>query len=584
MRIRPFSFRSAAVFSIVTVFVAGGLISSSPAAAAGTGIIAGTIYNDVNQDGFGPNELPAKAVTVFLDADTDGVLDSGEPTVATDLNGQYEFYYLDPGTYSVRVASPSNAARVVHPGSVSVVDAQNGRHDGSVTYGGSISGSVFIDLDRDGQPDPTDIAENAAVYLDNVLTGTYDTGDRTAQVVNGRYTFKSVADGSYPIGLAFGGNPTVTSAPAPVSVVNGQPVVGVNAAVTYNASVSGRLYADLDRNRSYNQGEELAEIPVSLLRQTLGGALESYETGPDGRFSIPDVPNNVHDNIYLLDPDDPSDISSALVFPGYAVRNNTSLNRDVVIDVPDVTGYRAATADGKVLRYGAATDLGSMAGKALNAPIISMASLPDGSGYWLLASDGGVFTFGDAKFYGSTGGTRLNKPVVAMAVAPDGDGYWLVASDGGVFAFGSAAFHGSTGNIRLNKPVVGMAADPDGEGYWLVASDGGVFAFDAEFAGSTGNIVLNKPVVGIAADPDGEGYWMVASDGGVFAFKSEFFGSTGAIRLNSPIVSITTTPIGDGYYMLAADGGIFTFPSNRPFYGAPASSRLTAPAVGLAVF
>src|SRR5664280_783547 len=38
-------------------------------------------------------------------------------------------------------------------------------------------------------------------------------------------------------------------------------------------------------------------------------------------------------------------------------------------------------------------------GKALNKPIVGMASTPDGGGYWLVASDGGVFAFGNAPFY-----------------------------------------------------------------------------------------------------------------------------------------------------------------------------------------
>jgi len=58
---------------------------------------------------------------------------------------------------------------------------------------------------------------------------------------------------------------------------------------------------------------------------------------------------------------------------------------------------------------------------------------PDGQGYWLVSSDGGVFTFGDAGFHGSVAGSALNTPIVGMASTRDGQGYWLVASDGGIF-------------------------------------------------------------------------------------------------------------------------------------------------------
>ena len=131
-------------------------------------------------------------------------------------------------------------------------------------------------------------------------------------------------------------------------------------------------------------------------------------------------------------------------------------------------GYWVAKSDGSVQALGSATDLGSMAGQALAAPVVQVVSTPDGHGYWLVGSDGGVFAFGDAAFFGSTGAIRLNAPIVGMTPTADGHGYWLVGSDGGVFAFGDAAFYGSTGAIQLNAPMVGMAPTADGHGYWLV--------------------------------------------------------------------------------------------------------------------
>jgi hypothetical protein len=199
--------------------------------------------------------------------------------------------------------------------------------------------------------------------------------------------------------------------------------------------------------------------------------------------------------------------------------------------------YWVATGSGAVHPFGSAKSYGSLAGTALNQPVVGMASTLNGLGYWLVASDGGIFSYGDAAFFGSRGGQPLNKPIVGMAATPDGGGYWLVASDGGIFTYGDAAFFGSRGGQPLNKPIVGMAATADGGGYWLVASDGGIFSYgDAVFEGSTGGIRLNQPIVGMIGTRDGGGYWLVASDGGIFNFGDALFsGSAATLRISDAV-------------------------------------------------
>jgi hypothetical protein len=86
------------------------------------------------------------------------------------------------------------------------------------------------------------------------------------------------------------------------------------------------------------------------------------------------------------------------------------------------------------------------------------APTPVNGGYYEVASDGGVFAFGNAKFYGSMGGKHLNSPIVSILVTPNDGGYTLIAADGGVFNFGDAGFYGSMGNHHLNAPVVAGAS------------------------------------------------------------------------------------------------------------------------------
>ena len=250
---------------------------------------------------------------------------------------------------------------------------------------------------------------------------------------------------------------------------------------------------------------------------------------------------------------------------------------------PADAGTWLAASDGGVFSFGGAPFYGSMGGKRLNQPIVTMAATPSGKGYWLVATDGGVFAFGDAGFFGSTGAIRLNKPIVAMAPTPSGRGYWLIASDGGVFAFGDAGYFGSTGGIKLKAPIVGMAPTVTGNGYWLVASDGGIFTFgDATFLGGAGGTKLKAPIVGMARTPGGRGYWLAASDGGVYSYGGAVFaGAADGLRLNGAVVSMAATPRGFGYWLVGSDGGIFSF-GDAGFSGSLGGLRLVAPVVTLA--
>ena len=247
-----------------------------------------------------------------------------------------------------------------------------------------------------------------------------------------------------------------------------------------------------------------------------------------------------------------------------------------VASSPDGAGYWVAGHDGGVFSFGDAAFAGSLGDTTLNAPVAAVVPVPDGGGermgtrsqtgahprpgYWLVGADGGVFSFGDARFAGSLAGMAMNAPVVAAAATPDGHGYWLVDSRGGVFSLGSATFMGSTGGLNLSAPITAITPTADGGGYWLVAADGGVFSFgDAPFAGSLAGLGLNSPVTGAASTPDGGGYWLVAADGGVFSFgDAPFVGSVAGKRLNSPIAALAASPNGRGYWLVGGDGGVFS--------------------------
>jgi hypothetical protein len=216
-------------------------------------------------------------------------------------------------------------------------------------------------------------------------------------------------------------------------------------------------------------------------------------------------------------------------------------------------------AANSVHAFGAAPDLGSEAGVALQAGVIGIAGNPTGRGYWLVGADGGVFAFGDAQFYGSTAQDHLNAPIVAITATPDGRGYWLLGADGGIFAFGDAAYEGSVAGLTLAAPITAMVPTRDGHGYWLFGADGGVFAFgNARYHGSAQGLGLASPIIGAAATAGGHGYWLVGADGGIFAFgDAHFFGSRPDRQ--TPTVGIAASPDGKGYWIAHVDGSVSGF-------------------------
>ena len=251
---------------------------------------------------------------------------------------------------------------------------------------------------------------------------------------------------------------------------------------------------------------------------------------------------------------------------------------DIVDVASSVTGngYLLLGSDGGVFSYGDSPFKGSMGGKPLNAPIISLVRTASGKGYWEIGGDGGVFAFGDALAPATNPlpGTRLNSPIVEATRIGD-SGLLLVAGDGGIFALNGAPFYGSMGGRPLNAPMVDIVPSPTAQGYATIAADGGVFAF-GDYQGPAGNqlpsIKLNQPITGAARYGTGFGLELVAGDGGTFALGgAPFIGSASSLSLARPITAIALNTVGSGEWLASADGGVFAY-GNSGFFGNAVSS------------
>src|SRR5205085_12478005 len=69
--------------------------------------ISGLVFQDNNGDGGRQAGEPGRAgVSVFLDSNSNGVLDSGEPVVKTDATGAFTFSNLGASPYQLRAVAP----------------------------------------------------------------------------------------------------------------------------------------------------------------------------------------------------------------------------------------------------------------------------------------------------------------------------------------------------------------------------------------------------------------------------------------------------------------------------------------------
>lgn len=173
-----------------------------------TGSLSGFKFEDVDGDGrFDLTEQGVVGVTIYLDLDNDGALDPGEPQQVTGSLGDYLFADVPAGAYVVREVVPAGTRQTVpggdgaHRVSVSAGQFLEGLNFGNQDLPGSISGSVWNDLNRNGVFDASEFAlGQVSIYLDEDFDGVFDPQERsTSTNAQGFYTFANVPTGLYHV-------------------------------------------------------------------------------------------------------------------------------------------------------------------------------------------------------------------------------------------------------------------------------------------------------------------------------------------------------------------------------------------------
>ncbi|MBK7865849.1 MAG: choice-of-anchor A family protein [Ignavibacteriales bacterium] len=301
------------------------------------GRIGDKIWEDQNKNGLQDGSEPGiSGVTVNLLNSTGDVV----ATVTTNPNGEYVFYGVLPGDYSVEFVLPSvydftakNAdGQNINGAANSDANPNNGRTDLFTLAGGernlnidagmipngSIGDKVWDDLNMNG------IQDGSEPGLENVAVQLYTCNDvlvaSTTTNANGNYNFAQLAPGSYyvkfvtPSGYVFsalnqGGDDNADSDVNPstgktdcVNLVLGQDITSIDAGmnVAPSGSIGDYVWNDENGNGVQDNGEDGLEGITVKLYDCDNNLITSTSTAFDGSFSFSSVAAGSYYVKYIL--------------------------------------------------------------------------------------------------------------------------------------------------------------------------------------------------------------------------------------------------------------------------------------------
>jgi serine-aspartate repeat-containing protein C/D/E len=280
--------------------VTGENFTDTAAVSNGNASISGYVFNDANGDGkWQSTEKAVAGVTLFLDTNKNGVLDSGEPTAVTGSNGEYTFSGLAAGTYIVEEQVPSGE-KLTTVGSYTITlssttASANKNFGNEATVSGTASISGTIDKTVGGV---TSGFSGVVVYLDTNNNGVLDAGEpSTTTSSTGTYSFVGLAAGTYYLRETVPSGYTQTSpssSPVTIALTAGKAVTGENftdtAVAAGSGSISGYVFDDTNGDGKWESTEKAVAGVEIFIDSNKNGVVDSGEvttvTGSNGEYTF----------------------------------------------------------------------------------------------------------------------------------------------------------------------------------------------------------------------------------------------------------------------------------------------------------
>jgi hypothetical protein len=277
----------------------GGFEQWKSGAVLPVGSISGQVFNDVNGNGKqDPGDTGLAGITVYLDANNNGVLDAGEVSTVTASDGTFSFSNLVAGTYHVQQVLPANEFQT---GRINAdVTLSSGQSASGVEFGdfqgGSVSGTIFEDKTGNGFSSDDPVLNRANPDYSSVtaqlLQGPTVVAS-TSTDSNGNYSFAGVGPGTYTVQEVVPSGWIQTAATgATITATSGFSSTGNNFDDFKLGKISGTLYQDLNGDGMtdlvvLNQNDpNYVSVTVQLYLGSSGTPLATTTTDTNGNYSF----------------------------------------------------------------------------------------------------------------------------------------------------------------------------------------------------------------------------------------------------------------------------------------------------------